>query len=96
MSTTCSLWPYVAAIYSIVFLALWVLTMRPGYVTTDTSALAGVASCWGKCVKCMNWRGTSAATALTAGEFVSVAPRVHTMQFVRNMLFWVFVLAMKV
>jgi hypothetical protein len=89
-------WPWVAAIYSAVFVALWVVTMRPGYVTTDTSAFASLASCWGKCVRWNKWQGTSAANALSAGEYVSVQPRVHTFQFVRNVLFWVFVLGLKV
>lgn len=91
-----SLWSYVAAIYAITQVVLWAVSQRPGYVATDASVYAMLTRCWGACVRWNRWHGTPAAAALSAGEYVSVAPRVHTFQFIRNALFWAVVLGMKV
>lgn len=84
----CSVWPPVAAIYSIAGLVVWgPLTQRDGYVITPRSVVETLKKCWGS---------VSASRSFLGGEYLSsVPPKVGVLQFLGNICFWIFVLGCK-
>jgi hypothetical protein len=71
----------VAAAYAIAWAALWgPLTMRDGYVITGAAL--------------RSW--FSKTNLIQGGEYMSTAPKVGYSQFLRNVVFWMFVISIKV
>ena len=77
--------------YFAVIAALWgPLTQRDGYVITSIQLYDWFKSLWKCCA------GRKSRTFLSGEYVTSVPPRVGWSQFIRNVLFWLFVIAIKV
>lgn len=81
----------IAGLYGAAMLIIWgPLTQRDGYVITGTQVIDWLKSLWKCCA------GKQSRTFLS-GEYVrGVPPKVGWSQFIRNMLFWLVVIGIKV
>ena len=85
------LWGWVSAGYAVWFLIVWgPLTMRDGYTVTLDSVYSYIARCCGMVA------GTGSRNSFGSEYMAAQNPKVGFYQFFRNVLFWAFVICIKV